>query len=126
MHNVETYLDEGYGFTISDLRLSMLEAANNTEFEIYNRDVKKMFIDHYGDRLQIVPNPKRCESELVYSSNISPSALAIKIRNLDLLRQAGESLNLSAKNVDFGLDDKVCDANELKKHGSIHEFQTIA
>ncbi len=73
-----------------------------------------LLADHFGDGIQICSNPRRNESQLVFSSNITAADIAVKIKNLDAVRQVGESLNKAAKQVYFGLDDKFCDAEELK------------
>ena len=50
-------------------------------------------------------------SELVFSSKINTADIA----NLDIIRQAGEILNHAAMKVDYGLEDRVCDASELRR-----------
>ena len=77
---------------------------------IYNQDVKNFLIEHYRDKIQFAANSRKNESELSFSSKTNSAELAIKIKNLDVIRQVGESPNQGAGKVDSGLDDKFCDA----------------
>ena len=45
---------------------------------------------------------------------IKPRDLASKIKNLDILRESGTLLRELLQDVDFGLDDKFCDDEEIK------------
>ena len=54
LEHIEHLLQKGYGFTIKDITLN---------FIIYNWNVKKILDDHYGDRIQFAPNPRRSESK---------------------------------------------------------------
>ena len=115
MIDVKDYIEEGYGFTIADICLSMYNISDNLDFKIYNRDVKEMLLQEYGEKIQFACNPRKNESDLVFSSNIKAADIAIKLHNLDIIKQAGEILNHAAMKVDYGLEDKVCDASELRK-----------
>ncbi len=50
---------------------------------------------------------------MVYSSDIDEDTLATKLRNIDVVRSAGEMLGQVLRNVDFKLEDKFCDGTEL-------------
>ena len=45
---------------------------------------------------------------------IKQGDLASKIKNLDILRESGTLLRELLQDVDFGLDDKFCDDEEIK------------
>ena len=45
---------------------------------------------------------------------IKPGDLASKIKKLDILRESGTLLRELLQDVDFGLDDKFCDVEEIK------------
>ena len=55
MENIDPLLQKGYGFTVSDIKDSMLE-GDKLDFAIYNRDVKQLLTDHYGEHIQFAPN----------------------------------------------------------------------
>lgn len=112
--HIEPLLQKGYGFTVKDIASFMYHLDDNVDLIVYNRDVKKLLVDHCGDHIQFAPNPRQNESELVFSSNITAADLAVKIKNLDVVKQVGETLNKAAKQVDYGLDDRFCDAEELR------------
>ena len=51
MIDVKDYLEEGYGFTIADICSSMDTISENLDFTIYNRDVKEMLKQEYGEKI---------------------------------------------------------------------------
>ena len=114
MENIDPLLQKGYGFTVSDIKDSMIE-GDKLDFTIYNRDVKQLLTDHYGDRIRFAPNTRKNESELVFSSHITASELAVKIKNFDVIGQAAAVLRKSAKQVSYDLDDRFCDAQDIEK-----------
>ena len=61
---INPLLEKDYGFTVSEIASFM--ASLNTgddDLNIRNRDVKQLLIEHYGDRIQFAPNPRRNASE---------------------------------------------------------------
>ncbi len=70
----------------------MCSLAENVDVQIYNRDVKKYLIDHYKDGIQFAPNPRKNESEIVFSAHITAAEMAAKVTNLNVLKLAGETL----------------------------------
>ena len=113
---IDVLLEREYCFSVSEVR-EIMESYNEYtgELTIRNRDVKHLLIQHYGDSIQFAQNPRRNESELVFSAKIEPGDLACKIKNLDVLKEAGTLLRTLLKDVDFGLTDKFCDAEQLKE-----------
>ena len=104
-------LNEGMGFMMTEIGEYICSLNKDPEPVIlYNRDVKKLLQDHYGGKIQFALNPQKNKSELVFLSSISPVDVAAKISNINLLKEAGESLRMSMKTVDFGLDDSFCDS----------------
>lgn len=79
--NIEPLLQKGCGFTVKDITSCMDHLSDTINYVIYNQDVK-ILDDHYGDRIQFAPYPRRNESKIVFSSNITVSDLAVNIRNL--------------------------------------------
>ena len=81
---------------------------------VYNRDVKKLLIECYGNSIQFSPSNRVNEPEICFSSDITIEDLTKTLRNKDIVQSAGEILRESLKRVDFQLDDTFCDGSELK------------
>lgn len=112
---IDSVFDKGGSYTVSEIKDYMMTLSPNEELNIYNRDVKTFLIDHYGKNIQFAANTRKNESELVFSSNVTAADIATKIRNINVLKDAGEALRSSMMKVDFGLDDRFCDVDDLKK-----------
>ena len=70
--------------------------------------------EHYGDEIKFSKSNRVNQSELVYSSDIDADTRPTKLRNLDVVRSAGEIMGQALRDVDFKLQDKFCDGTELK------------
>ena len=77
--------------------------------------MKSFLIEHYGNDIQFSANNKKNESDMVFSAHITASEIARKVKHLDVVEKAGESLRQAMKEVDCGLDDRFCDADELQR-----------
>ena len=112
--DLDQRINEGMGFTMTEIREYICSLNKDPEpVVLYNCDVKKLLQDHYGGKIQFALNPQKNKSELVFLSSISPVNVAAKISNINLLKAAGESLWMSTKTVDFGLEDSFCDSQSL-------------
>ena len=76
--------------------------------------MKTMLQNHYGEKIVITSNIRKNESDLVYSAHIKPEDLVIKMKNQDLMREAGQHIREAIQKVDFGLQDKFCDGDDLR------------
>ena len=92
MDNIQPYLQNGYGFTMSEIRDYMYRIDETGDVLIYNRDVKKLLSDHYGNTIQFAPYLHQNESEIVFSSEVTLADLASKMKNIDIIKTAGTSL----------------------------------
>ena len=97
----DSLIENGYGFTLTEI--TELMTTGNNSVEVYNRDVKKMFIDYYGNLIRICPTHKVNEPEMCLSADISIDDLTRTIRNKDVVMSADKILRESFKNVDFKL-----------------------
>ena len=80
MSQIDPLLNRNYGFTVSEIRHLMEEEIGEKPVgSLYNKDIKKMLISHYGDQIQFAKNNRKYESELFFSSSIQGSDLASKI-----------------------------------------------
>lgn len=110
---LKTLLEDGYGFTLSDIRDLMKNVDRH--IDIRNNEVKIFLVRTYQDTIRFCPPKQKNEPLLVFSASISPEDLASKLRSIDAVRNAGEILRKELLHVDFHLDDKFCDAKELQK-----------
>lgn len=110
---LDPFIKSGYGFTISEIKEMMLDTNNN--IELYNRDVKTLLQDHYGDKIQFSPSHRVNEPEMCFSAEITVEDLTKSLRNRDIVRSAGEILREALQKVDFKLTDRFCDGSELRE-----------
>ena len=80
---------------------------------LQNKDIKQLLIDHYGNKIQFAHT---CSNaiELVYSQAIHYSDLETKIKNQDILHEAGYISRGTLQQIKFGLWDKFCDARDVR------------
>ena len=116
IESIDPLLSNGYCFTVSEVGEFMETLLEDGEemCSLYNRDVKSFLVTHYGDAIQCCPNTRRNESEMFFSATISACDIASKLKNLNIMREAGQHLRSLLKEVNFGLGDTFCDAAELQ------------
>ena len=105
-------------YTMSDLlefTLNYLGEGEELDSEFKKRDLKLMMFEEFGDSITITENPRKNESDIVYSSDISPAELAVKLKNLNVYHECGQNLRKILMNVDFGLNNSFCDADDLEE-----------
>lgn len=103
---------------IVEFASSLLEEDEVLTSTFQNRDMKQLIISHYGQSVTISTNSRVNDSDIIFSSDISAADLAIKLKNQDMMREAGTQLRKVLKGVDFGLQDSFCDSTDLKSlHG---------
>jgi len=101
---------------IVEFASSLLEEDEVLTSTFQNRNMKELIISHYG--VTISPSSRVNDSDIIFSSDISAADLAIKLKNQDMMREAGTQLRKVLKGVDFGLQDSFCDSTDLKSlHG---------
>ena len=65
------YLDplikNGYGLTVTEIKDFMSSLTKNEDAELYNKDVKKGLLVHYGDKIQFCPSHRLNEPEMCFS-----------------------------------------------------------
>ena len=81
----------------------MLNRNENTVFN--NSEIKLSITEFFGNSIQMFYLERKNESMFMYSS---------KIRSLDGVKIAAKKLRKSLLSFDFELNDKFCDAAELK------------
>ena len=97
-----------------ELTLSFSEDGEELESEFKKRDLKQMLLNEFPDTITIVENPRQNESDIVFSSAISQSELAVKLKNLNVYHECGTELRNVLFSVDYGLNDSFCDSESLE------------
>ena len=90
--SIDQLLQEGKCCTISELvdfLMGFLEDGEELNSPLRARDVRGFLEEHYGDGIKLIPNTRANESHFLYSSSISPEALAVKIKNQNIVEEAG-------------------------------------
>ena len=64
--------------------------------------------------IKFCPSSRKNESLLLFSSSLTPDAMAAKIRSIDIIKDAALILRDELMNTKFDLDDKFCDAQDLR------------
>ena len=77
--------------TLSDLveySISLLEEGEEMTSIFQTRDMKQLLMAHYGESITIASTSRVNESDLVFSFLLTAAELAVKLNNLDKLREA--------------------------------------
>ena len=93
----------------------ILEFDDTEGLSITKKQTRKMLIDHYDSEIMFCKSERKNESDLCYSSSLSLDELAKVLCYRDLCHEAGIILREAFDLIDFMLDDKFCDADELKQ-----------
>ena len=115
---IDQLLSEGKCCTLTELvefLKSFLEVGEELSSELRTRDVRELLETHYGDKINLVPNSRVNESYFLYSSSINAELLALKIKNQNIMAEAGKMVRAELLKVNFGLQDSFCDKNDLKR-----------
>ena len=110
---LEEGLKSGNGYELSIIRgrLNRLE----DEHQFHNRDVKIFFFRHFGSSIYFTYPDQLRKSLMVYSVPCNRAdVLAECIRSIDPVQVCASVLRQSLDSHDFNLDDRFCDAQDLK------------
>ena len=102
-----------YGFTLSDIRELMVNIDRTVS--IHNNETKIFMMRKYNDRIRLCPSNKKNEPLMVFSDDLTPEVPTTKIRSQDVVKSATTILRKVLRDLDFALEDKLCDAPELRK-----------
>ena len=74
-----------------------------------------MFLQgHYVDDIQFSPSTVKNQSLLVFSSKLTIQDVVEKVRSINVIRDAASTLRSVFMRQTFDLDNKYCDAEELR------------
>ena len=54
--HLDSLIKDDYELTVTEIKDFVSSLATNDDVELYNRDVKKRLLDHYGDKVQFCPS----------------------------------------------------------------------
>jgi hypothetical protein len=106
-------LFRGDGFTLSDIRARVTELLD-TDDQITNRELKVLLYAKYGESIHFAVPIEANKSTMVFLQSCTAEEMADTIRASDPIHQCADILRSSFMGVDFGLQDKFCDAHDLE------------
>ena len=86
----------------------------NKDINIKNNEVKNFLEEFFGDSIQFCESDRQNQSTMVYSSSLDITDVINTLRSLDGVKSAAQIIRDKLLNIDFGLQDKFCDTEELK------------
>ena len=101
----------GNGMLLYEIR-DMIQNDSNTK--ISNKEVKQFLNKIFGDSIQFCYPERKNESLLVYPSEINVEDVINTLGNTDIVSEAAKMIPDTLKNHTFNLDNKFCDADDLK------------
>lgn len=110
---IDPLLEAGYGFTLTDIKELMI--SFDDEVNLYNNEIKGFLVRAYQETITFCESKRKNEPMLVFSSKLSTDQLAAKIRSHDAVKEAGDIIRNAMQSIDFNLQDKFCDATELRR-----------
>ena len=104
IEDIKTGLSNGEGYELSfvrDSKYKYLESENNVT-------------NYFGDRICFSQPKQANRSVMFFSKNVTAEHMADTIRCTDPIKQCAELIRQSLLDTDFHLQDRFCDANDLK------------
>ena len=105
-------LNQGRGIAISDVR--DMTNNDNPETDMKKNELKAFLEEEFQTNIQFCLSDSKNKSQFVYSSSFSVNDAINKVRSLDCVKNAAEHIRKVLLNVEFRLEDRFCDAQELK------------
>ena len=108
---IEEVISRGKGITLTEIR----DMINTKEdIDIKNNEVKSFLVEFLGDSIQFCESDRKNKPLMVFSSSLDISDVINTLRALHRVKVAAKVIRSKLLNVDFGLQDKFCDVEELK------------
>ena len=108
---IDEVITRGNAITLSEIR-DMINT--NEDINIKNNEVKNFLEEFFGDSIQFCESDRQNQSTMVYSSLLDITDVINTLRSLDGVKSTAQIIRDKFLNIDFGLQDKFCDAEELK------------
>ena len=109
---IKRVINHGNGISLSEIRELIQDNENIT---IHNKQIISALSEELGKSIQFCTPDRKNQSLFVYSSSVSTADIINTIRSLDTIKSAAKSIRTALKQVDFKLQDRFCDAEELKQ-----------
>ena len=109
---IRTVIEQGKGISLSEIR-DIINSEEN--IELYNNEIKTFMEDTFGEDIQLCSSERKNQSLFVFSSKISIKDILNKLQSLDTTKAVATKLRESLLSVDFNLNNKFCDAEELRE-----------
>ena len=97
------------GIFLSEIR------EDNEKITIHKKQIKFTLSEELGKSIQFCTPGRKNQSLFVYSSSVSTADIINTIRSLDTIKSGAKLTRTALKQVDFKLQDRFCDAEELKQ-----------
>jgi hypothetical protein len=108
---IDDMLIQKCGISMNDIREHLSDKC--PELKFYNKLIKKFILENYGEQVTFCEPHRKYESEVVFSSSISPADMVKKIQIHESVAYTGKLIREKLRTVDFGLDDSFCDEADL-------------
>ena len=109
---IDDMIQSGYGLSVSEI--SDILSENDEALPFTNKQARNLLVAHYGDRIRFTPSHRVNESDLCFSANITFEEISKALRCRDVCQLAGQMISDAFDKDDFKLDDKFCDASEIR------------
>lgn len=101
-------------YTLSDIR-DRVNCSLDPDTQMKNKDVRKFLDDNYSDRVDFYDPVEANKSTVIFDKTIPPAELLRRIHTTaDSVKIAAEEIRKALFDTDFQLDDKFCDAHDIK------------
>lgn len=113
MPEIETGIRNGDGYELSHVR-DRINSELNSDIKVNNREVKVLLTEHFGSDISFSQPKQVNKSQMFFSRTVTAENLAETIRSTDPIRQCAETIRQCLLELDFDLQDRFCDANDLE------------
>ena len=109
---VKSIIDQGRGFSLSDI-MEMINQEDDADLK--NNEIRGFLIEEFADSISFCDPERKNQSLFAFSSLIEVQDVINSLRNIDVVKSAAIEIRKSLLDVNFGLENCFCDANQLKQ-----------
>ena len=106
---IKSIIDQGRGFSLSDIRTWSIKMT----MLIWKNGIKGFLIEKFGDLISFCDPERKNQSLFSFFIN-SLRCILSSILNIDVVKTAPIEIRKSLLDVNFGIENSFCDANQLK------------
>ena len=107
---MQTIFNAGTAVSLSKIRDTLNDESN---MNIITSEVKIVLTEHFPEKIQFCPSERANEPLFVFSSSICANDVVERLLSLDATKNIAEKLRKSFLEIDFELNDKFCDGEDL-------------